>query len=138
MTGPSRISSFRHARSTPAGPGTARGAPRYKPFFDGLFFDEDGRVWVLRELAGAALEDCAEDSDDLWERLEHPCWQRIRVFEVFSQDGKLLTRVPYVGKISRNFQPLIDGEIVLIPEEAPNGNVFVRHYRWVMPQGGSE
>ena len=114
------------------------GAPRHKPFFDGLYFDEAGRVWVLRELAGEAVGDCAEDSDDYWERLERPCWLQPRVFEVFSQEGKLLTTVPYSGRISRNFLPLIDGEIALIPEEDPNGNVLVRRYRWVMPQGASK
>ena len=112
-------------------------SPRYKPFFDGLFFDEAGRVWVLRELDGEAVEDCAEGSDDFWERLERPCWLRPRVFEVFSGEGRLLATVPYSGNISLWFLPLIQGEIVLIPEEHPDGNVFVRHYRWVMPEGAS-
>jgi hypothetical protein len=61
---------------------------------------------------------------------------RPRVFEVFSRDGKFLTTVPYSGKISRYFLPLIDGEIVLIPEEHPNGNVFVRHYQLILPRPG--
>jgi hypothetical protein len=110
-------------------------APRYKPFFDGLYLDEAGRVWVLRELEGQAVEDCAEGSDDYWERLERPCWQQPRAFEIFSPEGRLLTTAPYFGKISRYFLPLIDGDIVLIPEEDPNGNVFVRHYRWAIPEG---
>lgn len=113
-------------------------APRYKAFFDGLFFDEAGRIWVLRELAGKAVDDCAEGSEDYWERLKRPCWLRLRVFEVFSREGKLLTAVPYTGNLSRQFPPVIDGEIALIPEEDPDGNVFVRYYQWVMPLGASQ
>jgi hypothetical protein len=32
---------------------------------------------------------------------------------------------------------VIDGENVLIPEEDPNGNVLVRHYRWEVPEGAA-
>jgi hypothetical protein len=122
---------FDHPRWSWPGPR----APGYKPFFEGLFFDESGRIWALRELAGVSIDDCAEDSDDLQERLRRPCWRRPRVFDIFSTAGKLLTTVPFPGALSRQVLPVMDGEVVLLPQRDHLGNDIVKRYRFVPPPG---
>jgi hypothetical protein len=107
--------------------------PRTKPAFDGLFVDDANRVWLRRELVGEVVPDCAERSDDLTERLLHPCWRRPRVFDIFGPDGRLLTTASYSGAPTRQVMPVIKGEIVLIPEQDGLGNIMVKRYRLVLP-----
>jgi hypothetical protein len=104
--------------------------PARKPAFDGLFLDDQGRVWVLRELAGVHHEPCARGSEDLQERIASPCWTRSRVFDIFDTQGRLLTTVPYAGNLSTQVRPTIRGDTFLVVEEDNNGNSVVRRYRF--------
>lgn len=108
-------------------------APPTKPFFERLFIGSGGRVWVLREMEGQPVQDCARGSEDPVERIERPCWQRPRVFEIFEADGRFLTTVEAPSRLRPDAWPVIDGSMLLVAEEDDVGNVVVKRYRLAQP-----
>ncbi len=66
-------------------------APSHKPAYRSVFAADDGRVWVLREGPSHRVEDCAGADAGIDERRERPCWRPAYVFDVFDQEGRLLT-----------------------------------------------
>lgn len=113
---------------------TGPGAPRAKPFFERLFLGHSGRVWVVRELAGERIFDCAGETDDLSERLARPCWRRPQVFDLFAPDGRFLTTVPAPERLHPYVWPDIDGEMIVVAEEDEVGNTLVKRYRLESPE----
>jgi len=108
-------------------------APATKPFFERLFIGSGGRVWVLREMEGEPIQNCARGSEDAVERIERPCWRRPRVFDIFEADGRFLTTVEAPSRLRPDIWPVIGGSMLLVAEEDDIGNVVVRRYRLVLP-----
>jgi hypothetical protein len=107
--------------------------PRTKPAFSTLIPDRDGRVWVLRELAGVPLADCDPDPDDFSDFLEHPCWHQPYALDGFGADGRYLGRISMADGTRVDVSPFIAGDSVITVVEDEAGAIMVKRYRLVLP-----
>jgi len=107
--------------------------PAAKPAFTALTPDRDGRVWVLRQLAGVRLAECDPEPDEFSGFLEQPCWHQPLALEAFGADGRYLGRVDVPEGTRLDVPPFIDGATVIVAIEDEAGTIMVKRYRLVLP-----
>jgi hypothetical protein len=89
----------------------------------------DGSFWVVRQMAGAAVEDCDANPDDFYGFDEAPCWRQPYVADVFDQEGRFLGPVSMPDGLRYHVRPLIRGDMVIALLEDATGVAYVRRFR---------
>ncbi len=107
----------------------AADVPGHKRAYLALFPDHDGRVWVVREVAGERLAGCDEDPADLGAYFERPCWRQPYVMEAFSPDGRYLGSVELPDGLRLDVPPEIRDDIVVAVFEDEAGAIMVKRFR---------
>jgi len=108
--------------------------PTTKPWYDAIFPDRSGRLWVLRTGQGRRAEEWTEPDD--WRGWEqNPEWVQERWFEVFGETtGRYLGRVAVPEGFVSILEPVIDGDTFICLTEDEAGRHVVRRYRLEIPE----
>ena len=107
----------------------AADVPDHKRAYMALVPDRDGRVWVIREMAGERIADCDEEPEDMNGYVERPCWRQAYVLEGFGTDGRYLGQVGLPDGLRFSVQPYIRGDQVVAVFEDEAGAIMVKHFR---------
>ncbi len=106
-----------------------------KPYFDGLYADADGRIWVERSGPSVRVADC--DENPVAGASVTPCWRNTTFIEVFGADGRFLGEADFPRY--RGFQSnFIRGDTVIRRVEDEAGTIMVKRYRLVLPGEAGE
>ncbi len=106
------------------------GVPDRKPYFDELYADASGRIWVSRSGPSNRVADCEENPAP--GVAYTACWENTTFTEVFDADGRFLGGIdfPRQDGFQRNFMR-DDTVIKQVEDEA--GTIMVKRYRLVLP-----
>lgn len=103
--------------------------PPTKAFYRQISADFSGRVWVMREGPGEALQPCNADAERLIEFLEAPCWRTPTIADVFDRAGEFLGSVELPDGLRVYTRLWARGDTVLAVIEDEDGTLYVRRYR---------
>ena len=107
--------------------------PAHKPFFEELYADLDGRIWVRRLGPGVHAGECDEDPDPGPAPGIRYCWQDTVIFDVFEAAGRFLGQVELPQTLRFSSKPLITGDTIILVQEDDAGTIMVKRYRMVRP-----
>ena len=93
----------------------------------------DGSFWVVREMAGVALDDCDANPKDFFGFDEAPCWHQPYIADVFDEEGRFLGSVSMPDRIRYHVRPFIRGDMVVALVEDVDGVAYVRRFRLLSP-----
>lgn len=93
----------------------------------------DGRFWVVRRIAGVALDGCDVAPDDFYGFDEAPCWRQPYIADVFDAEGRFLGSVSMPDGIRYHVRPFIRGDMVVALLEDADGVAYVRRFRLAPP-----
>jgi hypothetical protein len=110
-----------------------REVPNYKPPFDELLADRDGRIWVRRLGPGIHLEGCDPEPEDSSDFYSNPCWQETYIMDVFDIEGRFLGAVDIPEGFQSYPEPYIHGDMVLAVIEDDEGVEYVKRFRLQLP-----
>jgi hypothetical protein len=110
--------------------------PDFKPAYERLVPDRDGRIWVVRPGLGERLPGGAEATSDPEAYFLNPLWRDTPLVDVFRETGEYLGRVDVPGGI-KWFLPVphIEGDIVVAAVEDEQGVLRVKRFRLQVPAG---
>ncbi len=107
--------------------------PEHKPFYEDLYADLDGRVWVRRRGPGIQVPDCDENPNPGPASRIRSCWQDTMIFELFDIDGRFVGEVDLPQTTRFSSKPFITGDTVILIRENDAGTIMVKRYRLVLP-----
>jgi len=107
--------------------------PDYRPPFNDILTDADGRIWVRCAGAGIHIEDGVDDPKDRSDFYRRPAWKEFFTLEVFDLDGRFLGPVGIPEGLRTYPEPYIRGDMVLALVEGADGVPFVKRFRLVLP-----
>lgn len=111
-----------------------REVPSYKPAFNGLFADNNGRIWVMRPGPGVHLGgDCIEDPEPGEPFYQKPCWRQTTTWEVFDEEGRYLGGAELPEGIQSRPAPFIRDDMFLASFTDEAGTVMVKRFRITPP-----
>ena len=108
--------------------------PDFKPPFEDLLADADGRIWVRRPGPGIYQEGCDDDPEDSSKFYSNPCWRETFTMEVFDIDGRFLGPVEIPEGFQSYPEPYIQGALVLAVVEGEEGIECVKRFRLQLPE----
>ena len=109
------------------------GPPQIKASYEHFFMGRNGRVWVVRELAGVRKADCDPDQEDPEERFANPCWERVLAIDIFEPEGRFLGTVGAPERFRPDVWPWIKGDTAIFVVLDELGEMVVKRYRLVLP-----
>lgn len=111
-----------------------REIPNYKPPFEDLLADGDGRVWVRRLGPGIHLQGCDPEPEDSSDFYSNPCWQETFTMEVFDIEGRFLGEVDIPEGFQSYPEPYIHGDMILAVIAGDEGVEYVKRFRLQLPE----
>ncbi len=108
--------------------------PAQKGAYEAIVPGVDGSYWVIRPLAGEAIDGCDNQPADYNGYVERPCWRQPHAADVFDMEGRFLGSVPMPDGIRYHTRPFIRGDMVIALLEGADGVVYVKRYQ-LRPQG---
>jgi hypothetical protein len=110
--------------------------PASKPYFNGFYADQSGRIWVRRPGPGRRLPDCDENPSPGPIRSIARCWEDTEIIDVLAADGRFLGDVDLPeGTQLRSDRSFVRDDLVLLRFEDEAGTIMVKRYRLVLPGG---
>jgi len=109
--------------------------PATKPAYSSVRVDADGRFWVARRGPSYRVEDCDEDPLDVTEGSPRRCWQYDILFDLFDEDGRLLSTAIQHPGLRSLLGVFIRGDTLIAPIEDDAGTIMVKRFRLVRPGG---
>ncbi len=107
--------------------------PAMKRAYMDLIADQNGRVWVLRELAGERLDGCDPDPEEFNGYVTRPCWRQPYGLDAFGADGRFLGGVELPAEMRVDIEPYIRDHLMLTVAEDTARTIMVKRYRLVLP-----
>jgi len=107
--------------------------PEHKPFFEELYADVNGRIWVRRLGPGVHAGECDENPDPAPAPQIRYCWQDTVIFEVFEAAGRFLGEVELPQAVRFSTKPFISDDTIILALEDETGTIMVKRYRLVLP-----
>jgi hypothetical protein len=109
--------------------------PASKPYFNGFYADQSGRIWVRRPGPGRRLPDCDENPSPGPIRSIARCWEDTEIIDVFAADGRFLGGVDLPeGTQLRSDRSFVRDDLVLLQFQDEAGTIMVKRYRLVPPR----
>ncbi len=118
---------------------TGHDVPDHKPFFEELYPDYSGRIWVRRRGPSTRVDDCDGPGSETQGDSPRLCWMDNSIFDVFGSDGRYLGEVEFPAYLNRGgggyrfITAYIRDDVVLFPVEDEAGTPMVKRFRLVPP-----